>query len=336
MGVCVKRIVIIATTVSGSLKDWKKIDAIEPEFQKYFPEEAKLHVVDTHDEARAVTRRLVEDGSQIIVSAGGAGTFNSVLEGCYTKNGIPEGLRLAFLRKGSADLLGKVLKVPDDLPSAVQTISKGIEKDKYISADIIEAGGQSLKGDPWKRHFIGFGGVGIFGDVPYFTESRVNKYYKGILGSLFGDRGPFFVGVNLAILKHYIDGLLGKLPKFGIVIDEKEIPPARYNSIVIMNGDLGKDFPLAPGAQLDSGDFKVVILKELGPINTYNQLIQGWKGKVYELGKKLGIESHSAQKELKVNPHGHVRYMVNLDGLLVNTVGPTQFRIASQVKLITG
>ena len=37
-----------------------------------------------------------------------------------------------------------------------------------------------------KFHMIGFGGVGIFGDIPRFTESRFIKYYKGFLGYFFG------------------------------------------------------------------------------------------------------------------------------------------------------
>ncbi len=114
---------IVATTISGSFKDWKKLDSMESEFRRYH-ESSKAFIVDSHKEAFEVTRSLIKQGAKIIVSAGGAGTFNSVLEGCCSDQAPPTELRLAFLRKGSADLIGKVLNIPDELGPAVKIIWK--------------------------------------------------------------------------------------------------------------------------------------------------------------------------------------------------------------------
>jgi len=331
-----KRIDVIATTISGSMSDWKKMDRMGAEFEKYYSGHSNVHFVDSHAEAREKTREAIAKGGRIIVSAGGAGTFNSVLEGCYAAGRIPRELRLAFLRKGSADLIGKALKIPDELSSAVQIISQSIEKDVSIPADVIEVEGTSPDDTQWKRHFIGFAGVGVFGDIPYFTENRFTKYYKGILGHFLGDRGPFIVGANLAQLKHLIDGLLHKRRSFKLVADYLEITPENYNSIIILNGDLGKDFPLARGIPLGSGYFRTVTLRELGFLIAYRQLVHCWKGDIFNYSDKLGVGSIKIEKELKIMAENTQQYMVNLDGLLMWAKGVTRYRITDQVRLITG
>jgi len=320
---------IIATTISGSIKDWKKIGLIKGEFKKFYTGKINVYVVDSHKKAREKANELVKKGEKIVVSAGGAGTFNSVLEGSRLKKGFPEGLRLAFLRKGSADLIGKVLNIPDELTAAAKIISNSIKKDNIIESDVIETGI-----DDKKYHFIGFGGVGIFGIVPYFTESRFKKYYKGLLGHWFGDRGPFLLGANLAIFKYYKDKIFRKI-KFIINIGEKEFPVEQYSSIIIMNGDLGKDFPLARGIPLATGYFKVILFKDLGLFNSYSQMIHAWKGDIENYKEKLGVEILRT-KTLAIMPEKPNEYMVNVDGLLVKTRGKINYRISDRVKLITG
>lgn len=323
-----KTINVIATTISGSIKDWKKIDLIKEEFEKFYKGEIKVYVVDSHKAARQKTTELVKKGEKIIISAGGAGTFNSVLEGSRVGNVFPSGLRLAFLRKGSADLIGKVLNIPDKLSSAAKIISSSIKKDKVMKADVIE---NTINGKNY--HFIGFGGVGIFGIVPYFTESRFKKYYKGVLGLLFGDRGPFVFGLALSALKYYKDKLFCKT-RFIINADGKKLPFEQYSGIIIMNGDLGEDFPLAREMSLSSGCFKVILLKDLGLFNTYSQMIHSWKGDLEDYKEKLGVEIIKT-KNLTIIPENPNEYMVNVDGLLVKTKEQIDYRISEGIKLVS-
>jgi len=324
-----KAINIIATTISGSIKDWKKIDLAKGEFKKYYTGKINIYVVDSHNKAREKANELVEKGEKIVVSAGGAGTFNSVLEGCRLKKGFPDGLRLAFLRKGSADLIGKVLNIPDELAAAAKIISNSIIEDKVIKSDVIE-----VSIDDKKYHFIGFGGVGIFGIVPYFTESRFKKYYKGLLGHWFGDRGPFLFGVNLAMFKYYKDKIFKKT-KFMINMEGKEFPAEQYSSIIIMNGDLGKDFPLARGMPLATRNFEVILFKDFGLFNSYSQMIHAWKGDIKNYEEKLGAKILRT-KTLTIAPEKPNEYMVNVDGLLVKTRGKINYRLSDRIKLITG
>jgi diacylglycerol kinase family enzyme len=330
----VAKVNIVATTISGSIKDWKKLDSMESEFRRYI-ESSKVFIVDSHKEAFETTRSLLKQGAKIIVSAGGAGTFNSVLEGCCCEQAPSAALRLAFLRKGSADLIGKVLNIPDELEPAVKIISEGITHDKTIESDVLEVTAQTKGAKIQQYHMIGFGGVGVFGDIPYFTESKFIKYYKGFLGYLFGDRGPFLTGANLALLKRYLDKIRGKHVKFRIVADRIDIPFKKYINIIIMNGDLGKHFPIAKGIPLGSGDFQVILMEDKGLINAYKQMIHAWKGDLEFYKKGLGVEVFRT-KSLKIIPDGDSEYFLNLDGLLKKAVGPIEYSVFSKVKLITG
>jgi diacylglycerol kinase family enzyme len=322
-----KTINVIATTISGSIKDWKKIELIKEEFEEFYEGDIKVYVVDSHKEAREKTRELVKKKEKIIVSAGGAGTFNSVLEGSIIGKNFPVGLRLAFLRKGSADLIGKVLNIPDNLHAAAEIISKSIKQDHSMEADVIEVNINNKE-----YHFIGFGGVGIFGIVPYFTESRFKRYYKGILGQFFGDRGPFISGLILSTLKYYKDKFFRKI-RFIVDTGEKTFTAEQYSSIIIMNGDLGKDFPLAREMPLGSGYFKVILLKDFGFLNTCRQIKHTWQGDLKNYEEKLGVEMLKT-KSLTIKPEKSIEYLVNNDGLLVKTKEQINYRISDSIKLI--
>lgn len=324
-----KTINIIATTISGSIKDWQKMKSLGKEFQKHYSGKVSVFEVDSHEKAKEKAHELVEKGETIIVSAGGAGTFNSILEGARLEHGFPKDLRLAFLRKGSADLIGKVLKIPDSLKEASQIISNSIKNDKTITSDVIE-----LEIDSQKYHFIGFGGVGIFGIVPYFTENRLKKYYKGLLGYFFGDRGPFLMGASLAVLKHYKDNIFRK-KEFIVEVDDNKLGAKQYSSIIIVNGDLGKDFPIAKGMSLGDGSFKVILLEDLGVLKTYQQFIHIWKGDFEKFKKRLGIMIFTAKK-LTITPQMPFKYMINIDGSLAKTQKAIRYKISDRIKLITG
>ncbi len=325
-----KRINIIATTISGAISDWKKIAHIEEEFKKHTSSEVKLYIVESHSQAYQKAKELVEAGEKVVVSAGGAGTFNSVFEGCYEGGGVDNNFRLAFLRKGSADLLGKVLKIPDDLPMAAKIICESVEKNNVLEADIIE-----IKTNEEKHHILGFSGVGIFGDVPIFTEARFIKYYKGFLGQIFGDRGPFFVGVTLALLKYYLNKYTFRSRKYRVTVDGIDLPLKNYSSIIILNGDLGKHFPLAPGVPLNSGDFQLILIKDLGIFRSILQFRQAWTGNILNKPEKWGL-TILRPKKLIITPLTSKEFIINVDGLISKTRGTVVFSIVDQVKLLSG
>jgi len=329
---------VVATTMSGSLRDQRKVGRIGPEFRRMTTRQVRVHVAHSHREARMLTQGIVARGGRLIVSAGGAGTFNAVLEGCHGDGPITAGLRLAFLRKGSADLIGKRLRIPDDLPAAVAAICDGIEHDRCVTADILTVEAVGPDGHVGRRHLVGFGGLGIFGDVPRFTESRAVKLYKGILSTILGDYGPFFVGLALATMWWYGQRLRGRVPVMRLELDGETVGPDHWSTVIVVSGDLGSAFPLGRAMSWSSGTFRVVALRDVGLLRGLRQLRAAGSGRVLdEPVRYAGLVREV--RTFVVEPRAAVSSrttMVNVDGLAMMTRGSIRFDVSGQVELIAG
>lgn len=326
---------VIATTMSGSFQDQQKIPLIGPEFRKRSPRPVHVYPVDTHAEARRMSQDVVSRGGRILVSAGGGGTLNAVLEGSLVGGAPPDDLRLAFLRKGSADLIGKVLAIPDTLDGAVEEIVEGIESGRCVPMDVLSVETEEPDGSVQHRYMIGFGGLGAFGEVPRISESRIIKYYKGFLGSLFGDLGPFAVAMTLAAISWRVQRALGRISPTTIKVDNQAIGPEIYPAIVIMNGDLGNDFPLGRGLNLGSGSFRVIVLHYRGLLQALRQVAACRDASILDAPDRYGAVIRTVQ-QLTVHPLKPLPFMVNIDSLRLPTRGTVHVSISSTVQVIAG
>lgn len=328
-----QKIDVIATTISGSISDWGKVKHIVPLFEKYGFDNVSLYAVDSHKEVREKTTECINSGSRIIISAGGSGTFNSALEGCCDSEvGLSE-LSLGFLRKGSADLIGKVLGMPDNIDEAIKVFADSIIANTRIKCDVIFA--ESEKGDSPPRHFVGYGGVEIFGEIPTYTENRFIKYYKGVLSQVFGDMGPFFVGACLASTSKTLGSITSGNRKWNIYQDDKLQAKNKYQALIIVNGDLGKNLPLAKDVPLGSGDFYLFGLRNLGLLKLPGQFKHAWKATIQENPEKWGFESYRISKSLKLEPTKRGKFNVNIDGSTMQCIDSVSFKITDQIKLIS-
>jgi hypothetical protein len=326
---------VIATSISGSVKDWGKVDRILPLFREHGMMQVRLTVADTHRAARIQACELARSGVRILISAGGSGTFNAVVEGCYDAGVDLAPLRLGFLRKGSADLIGKVLGMPDDIREAVPVFVEAIRQDHTTPCDVLLA--SSERGPAAPRHFVGYGGTEIFGEIPYFTENRFIKYYKGILGQLFGDLGPFFTGMSLVVLRRLLVPRWRSRRVWGIVADGRTVATGRFRAMIIVNGDLGRDLPFARGVPLGSGDFYLFAIRNLGARRLPGQLRAAWNASILDSPARYGLESYRISRRLELRPQEDAPFPLNADGsilecrraALVERVG--QLRLLSRV-----
>lgn len=324
---------VIATTISGSIKDWAKVERIVPLFREQGRDDVTLHVVETHAGAREIARDLVRRGTRTLISAGGSGTFNRVLEGCIDSGvGLKE-IRLGFLRKGSADLIGKTLEMPDVIEDAIRVFARSLAEDRTLPCDVIRVESGSGPGPP--RHFVGYGGAALFGRVPHYTENRFIKYYKGLLGQLFGDMGPFFVGALLTVIERTARDLVrGKKP-WSIEVDGREVSRERYQALILANGYLGPDMPFARGVPLGSGDFHLFGLRDLGLIRIPGQFRHAWDGSVAEQPERWGFDSWRITGTLRLTPGDGRPFPVNVDGSTMPCRESVSFRIADRIRLIS-
>ena len=328
-----RHIDIIATTISGSIKDWGKIDRLIPLFKTHGEEDVSLFTVDNHLKARQKACELVKNGTEILISAGGSGTFNSVLEGCYDAEVDLANLKLGFLRKGSADLIGKVLNMPDEVEEAVQVFVNSIRENKVIPCDVILV--NSTGGNSPDRRFVGYSGAELFGEIPYFTENRFIKYYKGLLSQLFGDLGPFFVGTCLAIMKRLFTRLTAEKRRWSVVADDKEVLKGCFQSLIIVNGDLGPNLPFAKSVPLGSGDFYLFTIEDKGLINLFRQLKHAWDASILQDPDRWGFKSFCLKKQLEIIPDSGGDFPVNVDGSTMKCSKSVRFELIDKIHLLT-
>jgi len=324
---------VIATTISGSIRDWGKVKRIVPLFREHGEEDVTLVAVDSHRAAREKTCERVREGGRVLISAGGSGTFNAVLEGCHDAGVDLEGLKLGFLRKGSADLIGKTLGMPDAIEEAIKVFVDAVRENRTVPCDVLEAAAEEGGAPP--RHFVGYGGAEIFGAIPRYTENRFIKYYKGILSQLFGDLGPFFVGVNLAILGKLLGRLGRGKRRWTVEVDGREAAEGAFQAMIIVNGDLGRDLPFARGVPLGSGDFHVFTLRDLGMAKLYRQLKRAWNASILEDPERWGFESFRVQRRLTLRPHDTRPFPLNVDGSAMPCRRSASVSIGDRVHLLS-
>jgi len=325
------RVDVIATTISGSIRDWSKVDRIVPLFRERGWEDVHLHVAESHPAVRSIARDLAAGGRTTLISAGGSGTFNRVIEGCIDAKVPLATLRIGFLRKGSADLIGKALGMPDEIGEAVAVFVRALETDTTVPCDIL----QMTTGNPDEppRHFAGYGGVGIFGRIPRYTENRFIKYYKGILGQLFGDMGPFFVGATLSSIECVLRGAGGIRRSWRIVADGEEKGRGVYQAMILVNGDLGKDLPFARGVPLGSGDFHLFAFRDIGMARLAGQFRHAWDASILREPARWGFEHVRAAAELRLEPDGEQPFPINVDGSTMLGKVRATCRIVDRVRL---
>lgn len=327
-------VAVIATTISGSISDWGKVERIVPLFREHGRDDVTLEAVDSHRAARERTRDVVRGGCRRVISAGGSGTFNAVLEGCIDADvGLRE-IRLGFLRKGSADLIGKVLGMPDEIEAAVAVFVESLARGRTVPCDVVRV--ESEGGEVVPRHFVGYAGAEIFGRVPHYTENRFIKYYKGILGQAFGDLGPFFVGASLASLERALRGLVGRRRRWTITVGDEVRAEGRYRAMIVVNGDLGPDLPFARGVPLGSGDVHLFTLRDLGVRRLPGQFRRAFDASILDDPDRWGFAAFRVRGTLMLAPADGGDFPVNVDGSTMPCRGAVRFRIVDRIELLAG
>jgi len=321
------RIEVIATAVSGSISDWSKVERIQPLFAARGWSSVRLSAVEGHAEARARATELVRDGARLIISAGGSGTFNAVMTGCIDSGVALDEVRLGFLRKGSADLIGKVLGMPDEIEAAIDVFSDAIAQGRTAPCDLLRV---DAPGVP-PKHFVGYGGAELFGRIPHFTENRFMKWYKGVLSQLFGDLGPFSTGMTLALLERMCMAPFTRSREWILRADGAPALHGRFQALIIVNGYLGKDLAFSDDA-LGSGRFHCFALRDRGIFRLLAQAKAARSGSIAGDPARWGMEHVVCTNSLELDC-GQA-FALNVDGSTVKASGATSIRRVGVLHLL--
>jgi YegS/Rv2252/BmrU family lipid kinase len=178
--------------------------------------------------ATAQARRLIEEGSDLIIAAGGDGTINEVANGMFQSN-VP----LAILPGGTANVLARELRLPISIERATAQISK-LQLCR-ISAGRLYAAGQH-------RIFLCMAGAGLDAEI----VSRLNLDLKASTGKF-----AYYVAGFAQVCR--------PLPEFEVTVDGQS--HAASFALISRVRNYGGDLEIARGASLLRDDFEIVLFR---------------------------------------------------------------------------
>lgn len=221
--------------------------------------EAEVVMTTSPGSATKLVRTALRRGARRIVSFGGDGTLNEVVNGFFDESGEPlgAGAALCVVPSGSGGDFGRTAGIARAQADALSVLAG--EDTRAIDAGRIDFD------DGSRRYFLNVADCGIGGEV----VARVNRSrFKG--GGLRGS--AVFLWQSLATLMRYRGG------EVRVTIDGEVVQRA-VQSVVIANGRFfGGGMHIAPGAQLDDGVFDVVIIEALGRLRSMTAMPSLYRG----------------------------------------------------------
>lgn len=289
-------------------QEWSAIrSALESGLGKFkaFLTETRLHAVE-------LTRQALKSGAKTVISVGGDGTLNEVVNGFF-EDGKPlnNSAALAVVSRGTGADFVRSCAFPD----TIHEIAHTIKAETPQPCDLIRTTLKPVDGAPCERYLINVADVGVGGSV----VDIVNKSSKILGGTL-----SFFLAGLRATLWEYKNAPL-RIELDGALLSEN-LP---HYFVAVANGSyFGGRMHVAPDAKLNDGLFDVVLVGDLTlpeKIRFATKLYRGQAGQLRKIRLLRGTC-------LKVTSHDDV--FIEADGELVGTTDALFEIVPSAIKLV--
>ena len=239
--------------------------------------------------ATALAAEYLKNGYDLIISVGGDGTANEVVNGFFADGVLirPEA-SFGFISTGTGCDLGRTINTPAEIDLAVRKIIESPER--FIDLGLVS---YSSGNNFVKRVFINVAGLGLDGD----TVARVNRTTK-----IFGGFFSFLWGTLVSLL-------LYKNQKMIIKVDGKIICNEPVTLVTFCNGRyFGGGMNIAPHAVIDDGLFDIIILRDLSKLNLIKSLPSVYKGRHLSHPRIISLKG----KNIEVDAGSDA--LLNIDG----------------------
>ncbi|MCK4775527.1 MAG: hypothetical protein KAT30_12100, partial [Candidatus Krumholzibacteria bacterium] len=130
--------------------------------------------------------------------------------------------------------------------------------------------------------------------------------------------------------------ITGRRREWMVSVDGADATRGHFQAMIIVNGYLGPNLPLAEGVPLGSGDFHVFTLRDLGTHRVFGQLKHAWDASVTKEPEKWGFETFRVTRELVLRPADDDVFPVNVDGSTMSCRGSARVTIVDQIPLLAG
>ncbi|MGB9815116.1 MAG: diacylglycerol/lipid kinase family protein [Thermoplasmata archaeon] len=248
--------------------------------------------------ATELARSAVKGGYDAVISVGGDGTLNEVVNGIAGSD-----LILSMIPLGTGSDFGKTIGIRnlEDFLSAVKS------------------------------------GRTIIADIPlaYFPERGEKRYFINILEVGFGAEVMSFVNRHKALGRYsFILGIfstLSRMEKFNLyaTYDSGDIEQETIEAIIANGRYFGGGMLASPGSSIDDGLLDVHILKPVSRFSTIFQLRHLISGKYIEKGYSLDFST----SKIRIKNAG---ILVEMDGEVVGKTPVEIDLMKNHLRIITG
>jgi diacylglycerol kinase (ATP) len=288
-------------------KDWKKISSLLEKEGIIF----SVRFTEKKEDAIAFTTEGIESGFRMIITVGGDGTLNEVVNGVLLNTICPPlEISLGLIPVGTGNDWGKMFGIPSDYKKAVAIIKEGklmVHDAGFIS--FCSDGGTKT------RYFINIAGLGFESTVVKRTNFQKDHGHSGKL--------IYFYNLLLSLLAY-------RNTKTEIEIDGEKVITDLF-SLNIGNGRYcGGGMRQTPNALPDDGLLDVTIIGDIGKIEIIRKLHLLYDGTILSHPKISGFRA----RNVKVTSESEI--LVEADGESLGHT-PAEFSILpSAIKIIYG
>lgn len=235
------------------------------------------------EHATELTRRALRDGCDLVVSVGGDGTHNEVMNGFFTpEDPLRREAQLGFISMGTGSDLIKTLGIPKDPAEAVKHLLAAPPR----AVDVGRLSFCNHRGDREVRYFVNIAGLGLDGD----TVDRVNRTSKALGGFI-----SFLWGTVASLM-------LYRNKEMAITVDDQPVFEGVVTIVAVANGRyFGGGMCIAPHAVMEDGLFDIVILHSLSKLNLLANLPKVYRGAHLDhpqcitlRGRKVAVQTEEA------------------------------------------
>jgi diacylglycerol kinase (ATP) len=248
-------------------KDWEKISSLLEKAGLRFSE----RFTGKKEDAITFTTEGIKSGFRKIITVGGDGTLNEVVNGVLRNSTCPAlEISLGLIPVGTGNDWGRMLGIPSDYEKAIMIIKE--EKHMVHDAGIVTFFSETGK---IVRYFINIAGLGFESTVVKRTNYQKDHGHSGKL--------IYFYNLLMSLLAY-------KNTRTEIVIDGEEIVTDLF-SLNIGNGKYcGGGMRQTPGAQPDDGILDVTIIGNIGKLEIIRKLHMLYDGTILEHPKIKGYK----------------------------------------------
>ena len=255
-------------------------------------------------EATEIARRAVREGRPVVVSVGGDGTLNEVVNGFFEQGEpIPSSSRLGLIPAGTGGDTRRTFGIPNDAAGAAAILRAGHER-------VIDAGRVRL-GSRWV-HFVNVAEAGLGANV----SDRVNRAPK-----VLGGRASFYLGTlaGVASWRH---------KPMRVRVDGEAVADLVAQQVVVANCQFyGGGMHVAPRAQPDDGLFDVLVVAGLGKLESIGAMGKLYSGTHLDDPKLAGRIEFLRGRQVEVTSPEPV--LVQVEGEVVGNL-PARFEIQAK------